>query len=807
MKDTKRQVEILAPAGSMESLKAAINAGCDAVYMGGSRFGARAYADNPNDDEMLEAIDYAHFFGKKLYLTVNTLLKETEMSQLKDYLAPLYERGLDAVIVQDIGVMKRIHTLFPKMEIHASTQMTLTQAIGANELKKYGVTRLVPARELSLAEIVAIREQTELELECFVHGALCYCYSGQCLMSSMQGGRSGNRGRCAQPCRRRYSLDGSKTEYLLSPKDICTLELIPDLIEGGINSFKIEGRMKRPEYAALTASLYRKYADLYLELGREGYKAYLHNHAGEFEKDKMHLMDIYNRGNFTTGYYAQYHGKEMMSMLRPNHNGVYVGKVVGSSARQMEVLYENEVKAQDVVEVRAQDGNVIYEYTLGKDIKKGARVLANYTKGLKITPGMQIYRTRNASLLEELTEHYLHQQKKLCVHAHLYALLHKPLGLTLTYCDASGEHRVTLVGEEVSEAQKQPMTKERLQEVLYKNGEDKYITEDVTVEMDDNIFVSVGALKKLRREAFLELTEEILKGYRRTLFCVPEEAAKCKVVQRERITPQLRILVDNYEQLITASKAKFCRRIYVPETVLDKKVYEQVKAIRPDIELFIAMPYIFRKKEMERLEQKEGDLSFADGFLIRNYEELAYVLKKYPTKRMIGDCNMYTYNREAERAFLENGMEEFTCGVELTKNELQNITSLQHELIIYGNQLLMVSAQCLLDNTTGCTKQKRVHALRGEKGKEMFVVNECTYCYNLIYDAVPSWLAEEPEEILELGVGAFRLNFKTEEKAKMEAVIGKVETMLQKNADTGLVKESLRLGFATNRGHFDLGVQ
>ena len=250
---TKRRIgvpEILAPAGSMESLKAAVAAGCDAVYMGGSKFGARAYAQNPEEDEMVAAIRYCHLYGVKLYMTVNTLLKEQELQSLPTFLRPYYEAGLDAVIVQDMGVLRVIHQCFPDLDIHASTQMTLTSGMGVDDrLAAYGVTRIVPARELSLTELQQMRQQTKMELEVFVHGALCYCYSGQCLMSSMQGGRSGNRGRCAQPCRMQYDIDGSK-RYLLSPKELCALPLLGEMIEAGIDSFKIEGRMKRPEYTA-----------------------------------------------------------------------------------------------------------------------------------------------------------------------------------------------------------------------------------------------------------------------------------------------------------------------------------------------------------------------------------------------------------------------------------------------------------------------------------------------------------------------------------------------------------------------------
>lgn len=304
-----KKVEILAPAGSVESLRAAVCAGADAVYIGGSLFGARAYADNPKEEELLEAIDYVHLHGRKIYLTVNTLVKECEMNTLSDYLRPYYRQGLDAVIVQDIGVMNYIKRNFPDMSLHVSTQATVTGVPGAAFFERLGADRIVPARELSLEEIRDIKKKTGLEVECFVHGALCYCYSGQCLLSSMIGGRSGNRGQCAQPCRLPYTVGGSKPQDLLSLKDLCTIDEIPELAEAGIDSFKIEGRMKQPEYVYTVVSMYRKYTDLYFSQGRDGYHV--------TDTDRQRLTDAYTRRGYCSGYYHRQNGKEMICFKRP----------------------------------------------------------------------------------------------------------------------------------------------------------------------------------------------------------------------------------------------------------------------------------------------------------------------------------------------------------------------------------------------------------------------------------------------------------------------------------------------------------
>ena len=303
--------ELLSPAGSYESFEAAIGAGADAVYVGGPAFGARAYAQNFTQEELITAIETAHIHNRKLYLTVNTLLKNRELDdQLFEYLLPYYEAGLDAVIVQDLGVFSFIRRNFPDLDIHASTQMTVTGPEGMRFLEEKGATRVVPARELSLEEISAMHKASPLEIETFIHGALCYSYSGQCLMSSIFGGRSGNRGRCAQPCRLPYSVTmdhrkykGDKDFCALSLKDICTLDILPDILEAGVMSLKIEGRMKQPAYTAGVTAVYRKYLDMYLS-GKEYHVQ---------EKDRKYLLELFSRGGSCKGYYDMYRGPEMMA--------------------------------------------------------------------------------------------------------------------------------------------------------------------------------------------------------------------------------------------------------------------------------------------------------------------------------------------------------------------------------------------------------------------------------------------------------------------------------------------------------------
>ena len=341
----KKKVELLAPAGNYQAFIGAMNAGADAVYLGGEKFGARAYADNFTREEICKALRYAHIFGRKVYLTVNTLIKESEFSYLYDYLSPLYEAGLDGVIIQDLGVWQYIREVFPDMALHASTQMAITGEMGARFLKQIGAARIVPARELSLPEIQKIKKKTGLELECFIHGAMCYCYSGQCLFSSILGGRSGNRGRCAQPCRLPYQVSnwpdglGAKTCYPLSLKDMCTIEFIPQLIEAGIDSFKIEGRMKKPEYAAGVTAIYRKYIDNYYRHGTEKYT------VKDDDMDK--LRRLYIRTEVQTGYYDKTNGKEMVTLEKPGYLGAdeTLCREIAEKYLQREVKYPVSIRA------------------------------------------------------------------------------------------------------------------------------------------------------------------------------------------------------------------------------------------------------------------------------------------------------------------------------------------------------------------------------------------------------------------------------------------------------------------------------
>lgn len=342
-----KDFELLAPAGSLEIFKGVIESGADAVYVGGSMFGARAYANNFTEEELLEAIDFAHLRGVKVYLTVNTLIKNSEFSKLYDYLLPYYKRGLDAVIVQDIGVVKAIHEYFPSMEIHTSTQMTVTGADGVRFLSQFGVMRVVMAREVSLAEMKRIHEETGMELEAFVHGALCYSYSGQCLFSSILGGRSGNRGRCAQPCRLPYTVEGKKDEYILSLKDMCGIKALDKLHDAGVYSLKIEGRMKQLEYACGVVKYYRSYIDSMKPVT---------------DADYDRIKALGNRCGFTDRYYFDHNGSDMVTYVKPN----FVSNAAEPSPEKRKLSIEGELvlREGEPGSLTVKKGDVTYKASI-----------------------------------------------------------------------------------------------------------------------------------------------------------------------------------------------------------------------------------------------------------------------------------------------------------------------------------------------------------------------------------------------------------------------------------------------------------
>lgn len=801
------QVEILSPAGSMESFRAAVNAGADAIYVGGSMFGARAYANNFDERQLIEALDFAHIHGKKVYLTVNTLLKNAEMENtLYNFLLPAYENGLDAVIVQDFGVFDFIRKNFWNLDIHASTQMTTNSVLSAKLLEKKGATRIVTSRELSLEEIKAIRRETTIEIESFVHGALCYCYSGQCLLSSMIGGRSGNRGRCAQPCRLSYSAykeDGKslleKEKHILSPKDICTLEILPDIIDAGVYSLKIEGRMKSPQYTAGVVSVYRKYVDLYMALGRVSYKV--------DEEDVRNLMDLFNRGNFSKGYYVQKNGPEMMSMDRPNHRGTKAIEVVSSAKGKMTVRALNDLNPQDVVDVSPE-----FTWTNGQKRKMGEIFCVNIPGNLKVKNGAIYYRVRNNALLKEIDERYLEQniREDVVIKGEFF------LGKKAWASISCGDYYYETHGNVVEAALNSPMDVTQIEKQLKKLGNTEFCAEAVRVEADDNIFISVQELKELRRKLTEGLTKEMI---------VRRDAPKRdgigkEIVQNSRINAaktiehdwdfRIKINVTIYDksQLPAVLSEPNVKRVYFDMSKDGFKSLVEVAEIIKNAgkEAFLVLPYIFRKDTCDKFIRNLALIKAAefDGFLVKNLDELQFLTETDMEGLRILDYNMYQMNNRAKEFFDGISVDGYTVAVELNQNEILAMDNSGSEMIVYGRIPAMVSAQCVMKNLAGCKKNTNqagsVLYLKDRVGKDMPVLNQCDWCYNVIYNAQPINLLDQAEAVAKCKISNVRLDFFLLTKEEIQKVLKQaVESFIQ--------KKEIEVKGDFTRGHFLRGVE
>lgn len=779
----KDRVEILAPAGSMECLKAAITAGADAVYTGGALFGARAYAHNLTEEELLEAIDYVHLHGRRLYLTVNTLIKDREMEkQMYDYLLPYYRQGLDAVIVQDIGLFRFIRKHFPDLPIHASTQMTLTGVDGAKFLEKEGAQRIVTSRELSMAEVKKIADETELEIESFVHGALCYCYSGQCLFSSFIGGRSGNRGQCAQPCRLLYRTpEAKRPQYLLSLKDICTLELIPEMIESGIYSFKIEGRMKKPEYAAAVAFQYRKYADLYLKYyeecpAEEDPAAYAMKKYRVREEDRQMLLDLYNRGGFHTGYYHTQNGREMISLNRPNHAGVPAVKVLAKKGRNVTAKALTDLYPQDIIELPMRKGREKADnYTCKDAVRKGMNVQIPVFADTPFKRDEIWMRTRNSTLIDTLREEFVNGKikERICGTFRLYP--QEKATLTVKCRDAE----ITVAGEKAQEALSQPMSRERIEKQLRKTGNTEFEFSFLKAEIGEKVFLPMQSLNELRREALETLEKVICEKYRRSGEVKDPEEDKTELSMEEEVLSGWTASVRTAEQMEVILEEEAIGRIYVDCTMFpriwEKDSYVEwiTKVHAAGKEIYLVMPYIFRERTRKQYEAAYNRIFGAgwDGILIANYESFAFLKEHGYTGKIMTDYNLYEFNQESRKFWKEKGVFEFTAPVELTERELQDLRVKDGEVIVYGYLPMMISAGCIQKTTRGCLKKSGQTTITDRYRNPFVVKNECDYCYNILYNYVPLYLGDRMEEVYQIGPGRIRLMFTTERQQEVRQIL------------------------------------
>lgn len=749
-----KELELLAPAGSLKTLKAVIHAGADAVYLGGSMFGARAYANNFNEEELLEAIRFGHIHGRKIILAVNTLLKEYELGQLYDYLHPYYEAGLDAVIVQDMGVMEFIKTHFPNLPIHTSTQMTITNVEGARLLKEQGVERVVTAREMSLEEIQRIHDEVGVELESFIHGALCYCYSGQCLFSSIIGGRSGNRGRCAQPCRLSYevlqgekSLTGHHATPILSLKDMCTLPFLYELADHGVYSFKIEGRMKTPEYAAGVVSIYRKYMDSYLDGSRIPVE----------KKDIRALLELGNRGGFTNGYYYHHNDSDMLSGESASHN------------KSEGVLQDNIRREYVDTELKEKiKGKLI----LNKECP--AKIEVQYGKIKVSYQGDMVLVAQNRPLTKEVVTEKITKTGNT-------PFVFENLEVTM-------DDDIFMPVNQLNQLRRGAL--EALEEALLKPYE-RTLPE----------LVETSSAETDRQTTGNAIKEKQISG---------QSLSQTSGQQSANSSTEVRVLIEDAEQLPAVLKADFVDTVY-----LDCMLYTRENLIRKlseDIDrvhasgkkAFYVFPFIFRQQTSLFYEKIMPELKKLplDGIMVRSLDEIAFI-KEWGNEnwQMVSDSNLYTYSNEAAEYFYRLGMIQDTIPVELNRKEILRRENSRSEMIIYGRLPLMITAQCIHKNTLGCMHQHKVLNLKDRYSVHFPVKNFCSECYNVIYNSLPVCLFKEDVTVKKIAPAAVRLSFTTETEEETEQILTIYGDIYKNGGILG------QMPMECTNGHFKRGVE
>lgn len=752
MKEKKR-AELLAPAGSFASLKAAVAAGADAVYMGGARFGARAYAQNADQDEMIAAIEYAHLHGCRLYMTVNTLFKENELGELYEYLLPYYKAGLDGVIVQDLGALSFIREHFPGIELHASTQMTITSVYGAKELKRLGCCRVVPAREVSLEEIRRIYDETGMDIETFVHGALCYCYSGQCLMSSLIGGRSGNRGRCAQPCRLPYrvyeqekgtAVNKEDQKCVLSMKDLCTLDILPQILEAGVFSLKIEGRMKSPRYTAGVVRIYRKYLDRYLEYGSEGY--YVE------PEDKKELLDLFDRGGFTSGYYTRHNGRDMIAL-----------KEKPEFRETNKELFD--FLDREYVETEKKEPVEGYAY-----LAEGLPSVLTLTCGdISVTvSGQEPQAAKNQPMTREKV---IRQLGKTGATAFEFTELEAEVcGALFLPVQALNELRREGF-EALTEAIQNQWRRKAPEAGEVQNGAD-------SGEKSSRAAGCTGP--------------------------VPDESAGKRPMY-------LTVSAETGDQLSAALAVPEVRRICLDASSFQPERWaEFVQLIhQAGKECYLTLPHIFRTHAIGFFRTYRSCLELAgfDGLLIRAFEEIQWMREEQISFSASFDASVYAWNHGAVHTLKEEQAAFITAPWELNSRELEPVfeacrrEGLLAELIVYGRAPMMVSAQCITKTVKGCSKCPSLLWMKDRTGARLPVQNHCAFCYNTILNPLPVSLHGCADSVKRLAPEGLRLCFTIETGEETKAVLNAfaAEFIRGENAEPPFTEFT--------RGHFRRGVE
>ena len=802
-----RDVELLAPVGSFEALKAAVQNGANAVYLGGKDFGARASANNFDRDELKEAVKYAHIRGVQVFVTTNTLRKENEIEDFLEYAKFLYDIDVDAIILQDIGMARLIKRELPDFELHASTQMVAHSLEDVKYLESVGFDRVVLAREVTVEEIKYICDNCKADIEVFVHGALCVCYSGQCLMSSMIGNRSGNRGRCAQPCRQRYELIdvytgevvNSNGDYLLSPRDLNAIEEIDKVIDAGVHSLKIEGRMKRPEYVATVIDGYRKTIDEYLATNKL-------NVSDETIND---LYTIFNR-KFTKGLLLGDVGKDMMNSQLPNNQGLYVGTVVdyNKKAKRLKIKLANTLKKGDGINLGGG--------TIGRIIKNGNIETIGY-KGETIEldfvgearKGQIVFKTSDSELMDRVQATFTQDKEfvKNIIDAKITIKLgQKPI---LTLKDRHS-NEATIEGDKiVEEAMKVALSKEKVETQLRKLGNTPYELDLLEIELDDNVSLPISLLNQMRRDCIELLDKERVSIKNRKY---KNKIVKYKPVQYNRNKQQeISVKVKNLEQLESALECGVDRIYYEDTNTIDKAMS---LAMKYDKKVIYSAPRIIRNKEYNHLAKANN--AGVESVQVGNYGSIDY----FKDKKLNIDYYLNAFNSETINYYKEIGADTLCISQELNINEIKETikyTDINIESVVYGYTPLMITEYCPMGVIVrDCKKDKRVakckesiYALRNSKGDE-FRVSQDIFCRSTIYNSNVTCMLDNLYELHEIGINVLRLDFTLEDKETVKEVIEAYQEVLSNDYKLGTKATKLYNKLdekGTTAGHYYKGVE
>ena len=693
-------IELLSPVGDFDCLKAAVQNGADAVYFGANSFSARAFASNFDDNTLEQAINYAKVRGVKTNLTLNTLIKNDEMYNAIALAKKAYEFGIDAIIVQDLGLAKYLIKNFPGLPVHASTQMSVHNLDGVIALQKMGFSRVVLSRELSLKEIEYICKNSDVEIEVFVHGALCISYSGQCLFSSMVGGRSGNRGKCAQPCRLPYDLlENDKIidkGYLLSPRDLCGLEFLPQLIKSGVNCLKIEGRMKTPEYVATVTRIYRKYIDLAEK-----------NISFEIDEiDKQDLLQVFNRGGFSNGHLDSNSNQKLIYPQKSNNMGIFLGTISNFNSNQGHISFTTESKLhvgdKICVENKKHETSLytISELMLNnKNIKEanlGDKIKIGRMKG-NISVGDKIYKLSDKFLTSSAIDTLDKELRKINLTCEMIVKLNSPISLKVYDENIS----VEIISDIIPEiALKSPITKERLISQLCKTNNTPYNFQNIILNLGENLFISsIGGINELRRQALNKFEEKYISSFKRNLDIDFKFEPLSRLHSAKKLSLLLNIINPNYDYSLLHGVS----RIYIPfKFFLNKECSNIISKICNSFDTFIYMPTIIRDNYNNLINKNLPQILNTykiSGFVLSNIGNFE-LLKNYKNYEFI--CN-YTFNIFNSLSSCELPVNTITLSPELNKNDIENFkTNKNVELIVYGKTPLMTSNYCLLGKSNKC---------------------------------------------------------------------------------------------------------